>query len=52
MAMTEYEKRKLLLDAVLAIAKETELDFSDDGRVLDIIGYADYLLEQMEQFIK
>ena len=49
--MNEYEKRKLLLDATLAIAKEREIDFSDKGQVSEAVAMAKSLLEEIEENI-
>ena len=50
--MSEYEIRKLFLDATIAIAKEREIDFYDITQVAETVGLAECLLKEIEISIK
>jgi hypothetical protein len=50
--MNEYEKRKLLLDAVLALVKERKTDLFDEVSVQEVVSLANFLLEQIEKYME
>ena len=47
--MNDYEKRKLLLDAALAIAKEHKYSFYNKTDMSEAVSLAKSLLEQIEE---
>ena len=50
--MSEYEKRKLFLDATIAIAKEVKTDFYDITSIGETVGLAECLLKEIEKSIR
>ena len=50
--MTEYEKRKLLLDATLAIIKEKKINLHYQTDVSEAVALASNLLKEIEECIE